>query len=177
MKKILTNVFFLVFSILFLSCSRPNIEVIKAEFVEDIYVSGGQPLAVQGVEQQISVGKNGMWCKFKGHDIIKISLNFNYENLDIHEEIGSDEHRCEVYNILYKNAHLFDGKAEIKSIWGFWPEKVTETSASNMSLFYIIPKDTNMDKLRFEYETSILGKSIDSYTYSGFNKMKPLKLE
>ena len=119
MKNILTNVIFLVFSILFFSCSRPNVEVVKAEFVEDIYVSGGQPLVVQGVKQQIAVGDNGMWCKFEGHDIIKISLNFNYESLDIHEEIGSDEYRSTVYNILYKNAHLFNGEAELKSIWGY----------------------------------------------------------
>lgn len=76
-----------------------------------------------------------------------------------------------------KNAHLFNGEAEIKSIWGFWPEKVTETRALNLKLFYIIPNNTNLEKLRFEYETSILGESINSYTYSGFNKMKPLKLE
>lgn len=102
MKKILINVILSIFSILLFSCSRPNVEVIKAEFVEDIYVSGGQPIAVRGVKQQIAVGDNGIWCKFEGHDIIKISLNFNYENLDTHEEIGSDEHRRVVYSILYK---------------------------------------------------------------------------
>jgi hypothetical protein len=163
------------FTLLIFGCSSPSVEVIKAEFAEGIYLSGGQPIVLEGVKTLLSIGNKGMLCSFEDHNIIKISLNFNYKALNTKEKIGSDEYRSEVYNILSKNAHFYSGEIEIKSVWGFWPEKVTEKSASDMELFYVIPCKTDLKKLRFEYDASQLGRDTGIYTYTKFSNMKPLK--
>jgi hypothetical protein len=158
-----------------IGCSSPTVKVKKAEFAEDIYVSSGSPIILDSVKTILSIGQKGMWCSFEGHDIIKISLNFNYKALDTKEKVGTDEYLSEVYRILKTNAHFYDGEKEINVVWGFWPEKATETSASNMVLFYVIPNKTDLSKLRFEYDASQLGSEVKTYTYAEFSDMEPLK--
>jgi hypothetical protein len=174
MKK-MSYFILLVFSLLLFGCTSQSVKVIKAEFVEDIYVSSGSPIIVEGAVTSIAIGEKGIWCSFKGHDIIKISLNFNYNALDTKEKIGTDEYLSEVYKILKENAHFFNGEIEQKAVWGFWPEKATKTSASNMKLFYVIPNNTDLNKLKFQYDASQLRGDVNTYTFSNFSSMKPLK--
>lgn len=174
MKK-LFYVILSVFTLLLFGCSSPSVKVIKAEFAEDIYVSSGSPIILDGVETSLAIGEKGMWCSFKGHDIIKISLNFNYKALDTKEKIDTDEYLSEVYKILKENAHFFNGEIEQKAVWGFWPEKATETSASNMKLFYVIPNKTDPNKLKFEYDASQLRGDGNTYSFTKFGSMKLLK--
>ncbi|MGD8307110.1 MAG: hypothetical protein PVF17_10680 [Ignavibacteria bacterium] len=169
--------FSLLISISFFNCSSPpDIEIINAEFVENIYFSGmSLPPMIQGVQTQVSVGENGVYCKYVDHHIIKLELNFNFKAIATQEEVGSKEHKKELFNTLSKIAHLYDGEIEQDLFWGYWPTEVTETSVTDMSLIYVIPATTDMSKLKFEYDTSILGGTTGIYTYSKFADMKPLE--
>ena len=174
----------LIFSALIISffvfgCSSPpDVEVTQAEFAEHIYFPGkGLPKMTPGLKAQISVGEKGVWCKYEEHHIVKLLLDFNFKSLDTKEEIGSDEYKNEVFLILAKNAHLYDGSNEIERFFGYWPEDATETSVSQMTMFYVIPVDTDLKNLRFEYDRSILGINTGTYTYVKFDEMEPLETE
>ncbi|MDQ7815549.1 MAG: hypothetical protein RDU14_00825 [Melioribacteraceae bacterium] len=163
--------------ILLFGCSSPDVEVIDAEFAKSIYVSTGQPIVLEGITSSIGIGEKGIWCSFQNHDIIKITLDFNFKALDTKEEIGTDKHQSEVYRILNENAHMYNGENEIKLVWGYWPEETTGTSASDMKLFYVIPDSTDLKNLKFEYDTSLLNGVKGKYSYAKFDKMKPLEEE
>lgn len=165
---------FIICVIFIWGCSKKDVEVVDAEFAKNIYVSTGQPIVLDGVTTEIGIGKSGIWCSFKEHDIIRITLDFNFKALATKEKIGSDEYRSEVYKILSKNAHFYNGNKELENIWGYWPEETSATSASEMQLFYVIPHGIDMSKLKFEYDTSILSGTPGKFTYANFNNMKPL---
>lgn len=165
------------FMILLSGCSSPDVEVIDAEFAKDIYSSAGQPIVLEGITTTVGIGESGLWCSFKDHDIVMITLDFNFKGLDTKEETGSEKHHSEVYKILNKNAHMYNGEKEIELVWGYWPEETTATSASDMKLFYVIPDSTDLKKLKFEYDTSILNGVKGKYSYAKFDKMKPLEEE
>ena len=141
------------------ACSSPDVEVIKAEFAESIIYDGG------------------VSCIYKDHHIIKITLNFNFQNLNTKEQVGTDAYSSEVYQILSQNAHLYNGDSIIKYTYGYWPKKTTKTSASGMVLFYVIPDNTDLNKMKFIYDASVLGGTTKTYTYSSFGEMKPLALK
>jgi hypothetical protein len=144
---------------LIFACNRPNVKVIKAEFAKNILFDGG------------------IACVYTGKNIIKITLDFNFQNLITKEQVGSDAYKSEVYQLLSKNAQFYCGDSVIEPTHGYWPEKITKTSASKMVLFYVIPNKTDLNKLKFEYNASILGGQTKPYSYSSFFEMKPLSPE
>lgn len=157
-----------------LGCSKKDVEVVDAEFAKNIYVSTGQPIVMEGITTEVGIGKSGIWCSFKEHDIVKITLDFNFNSLATTEKTGSDEYRSEIYKILSKNAHFYNGNKELENVWGYWPEEASATNASGMELFYVIPHGIDMTILKFEYDTSILNGTPGKFTYANFNSMKPL---
>ena len=171
-KKIFFVISLIVLTLL-VGCSKPNVEVVEAEFAKGIY-SGGQPILLKGISTSLAIGKNGVWSSFVDHKIIVVSLNLNYQPIHTKEEVGSDKHKSEVYEYLSKYARFYNDGVESKLVWGYWPDKVSETSASNLKLFYVIPDNTDLNKLKFEFEYSILNGIKGVYTYTKFNKMKPL---
>jgi hypothetical protein len=137
-------------------CSKP-VKVVKAEFAEYIVYSGG--VSVSYTDKQT----------------ISMTLDFNYKNLDTKEAVGSDAYKSEVFQILTKNASFYSGDSLIEYTYGYWPDKITKTSADNLILYYLIPLNADINKVRFEYNTSVLNGKPGSFVYNQFAKMKPLK--
>jgi hypothetical protein len=156
MKTKLVFVAFTAFTVLLIACSNPDIEVTKAEFVESIIYSGGVSVV------------------YKDNQIIKMTLDFNFQNLNTTEKEGTDAYKSEVYQILTKNAQLNIVDSLVKATYGYWPKEITKTSASELIMFYVIPNNTDLNKLVFQYDVSILGKTPGIFTYSDFGNMKPL---
>ena len=136
------------------------------------------PPFIKGAEKvKVAVGKNGIRCTYENHHIIRLTLNFSYKPLDINDELGSDRYRSKVFNILQKNSHMYNGNNVVKSIWGYWPKEVTETNAYEMTLFYLIPTSSDLSKLRFEYDKSILGDTGGIFVFDKFADMEALEVE
>lgn len=167
MKKEFNFVLFIFLLILFSCNSKPGVKVIKTEFVESLWVSGGGMPGIVG-SVKINQYEGGNEFFYQDHDIIKLTLNFNFQNIDSKEQLGSEAHRRELYKILIQKAQFYIEDSIAKNIWGYWPEKTTETSAKNMVLFYAIPKEVDKNILKFEYDKSILGSTSGIYNYNNF---------
>ena len=167
MKKYLFPVIF-VYLILMYSCnSGSSVKVTKSEFVESLWVNGGGMPGIAG-NVEVHQYENGNDFFYKDHDVLKLTMNFNFQSIDSEEEPGSEAQRREFYKILVQNSHFYIGDSLIINIWGYWPEKCSNTSAKKMVLFYAIPKNTDLKSLKFEFDKSILGNTAGIYCFNSF---------
>jgi hypothetical protein len=68
----------------------------------------------------------------------------------------SDDYREELYSILTKAIHFYDGETPIKLNWGYWPTEAGNNYAKDMSFFFVVPEN-HSDQLRLVFDGELLG--------------------
>ena len=120
--------------------NRPKVELRSTEYVFSINTSGG------------------VQYTFENQDILQIKLDFVFDpaiadGLDP----SSEDYRSEIYRILVEGAHLYFDNQEMSLQYGYWPEKAGRSTASEMTLFYLLPEGHNPDLIQFVYDGEVLG--------------------
>ena len=115
---------------------------------------------VKSVEIVDSINVSGVYYRYDGQEIIKIVMDFSFDKaltsgLDKEDE---DKYLSAVFKKLDKGTHFYFNNEEVERTYGFWPEKVGSTSAKDMALFYVVPKDRSGDSMRFVYDGEVLGE-------------------
>ena len=102
---------------------------------------------------------SGVTYKFEGQEIIRIQLDFAFnDDLVPGVDPASDNYREELYSRFVTGAHFYHDNQEVESVWGYWPSEATASSATKMSLFYLVPADHSVDDLRFTFDSDVLGE-------------------
>lgn len=104
---------------------------------------------------------SGVTYTFEGQEIIRIQLDFAFnDDLVPGVDPTSDNYREELYAKFITGAHFFNDNQEVDSVWGYWPSEATASSATKMSLFYLVPADHSVEDLRFTFDGDVLGDGV-----------------
>ena len=77
-----------------------------------------------------------------------------------------DDFRKAMYSRINDGCKLtFDG-GEGEQVWGYWPEKASQYSATKMTLFYTVPEGTEASALTFALDGSALGDAAYQFSYN-----------
>ena len=123
-------------------------DIISVQYAESINYSGG-----------VSVVYEGM-------DIIEIVMSFTFDPEIVSDlDPDSEDYRSELFLLIDEGITLYLDDEEVERTYGYWPEEADETSATNMTLFYLVPDSHDPDDLRFVFDGEVIGSdsaSIDT---------------
>ena len=149
MKKLITLILIATLALTLCACGpkKADCKVASAEFVDNI------PM-------------NGIMVDYEGQSIFKIVFSATLaEGFDADGAKG-DDFRKAMYSRINDGCKLtFDG-GEGEQVWGYWPEKASQYSATKMTLFYTVPEGTDASALTFTLEGSALGDAAYQFSYN-----------
>jgi hypothetical protein len=171
MKRNWKNVLLVVLLILMLagcSGSKVSVKVKSAEIVETLeaylnmlYYPVDSEATLAGTET------GGFAIAFSDYDIIRIVLDAKFTNFSGPKESDSDKQKQAVLEMLISSATFSIGEKTEKVIYALQP-KTTSTSASDATLFYLIPKGTPLVDLKLTFDGAKLGDPSYSLTFTDF---------
>ena len=118
---------------------KAECRILSAEFVDTIPMNGG------------------IQVKYEGKSIFKVQFSATLAEAFSADGAKGDDFRKAVYSHINDGCKLtFDG-GEGEQVWGYWPEKASQYSATQMTLFYTVPEGTEASALTFTLDGSVLG--------------------
>ena len=150
MKKLIALIFVLALAFVLAGCGphKAECKVISAEFVDAIPMNGG------------------VRVNYEGKSIFKIVFTATLAEGFTADGAKGDDFRKAMYSRINDGCKLtFDG-GEGEQVWGYWPEKASQYSATKMTLFYTVPEGTEASALTFTLDGSALGDREYQFTYN-----------
>ena len=141
MKKHIALILVLALALVLVGCGvhKAECKVISAEFVDVVPMYG-------------SVQVN-----YEGKSIFKIVFTATLSEGFTADGAKGDDFRKAMYSRIDDGCKLtFDGGVG-EQVWGYWPDKATQYSAKQMTLFYTVPEGTEASALTFTLDGSVLG--------------------
>ena len=141
MKKRIALVLLAILALVLFGCGshKAGCNIISAEFVDAVPMNGG------------------IQVNYEGKSIYKIQFSVTLAEAFTADGAKGDDFRKAMYSHINDGCKLtFDG-GEGEQVWGYWPEKATQYSATRMTLFYTVPEGTEASDLSFTLDGSVLG--------------------
>lgn len=127
---------------------KADCKVVSTEFVDAVPMNGG------------------VQVNFEGKSIIKIVFTATLAEAFTADGAKGDDFRKAMYSRINDGCKLtFDG-GEGEQVWGYWPEKASQYSATKMTLFYTVPEGTEASALTFALDGSTLGDAEYQFNYN-----------
>ena len=149
MKKLI--VLTLVFALALVLCGcgphKAECKVISAEFVDAVPMNGG------------------VQVNYEGKSIFKIVFTATLAEGFTADGAKGDDFRKAMYSRINDGCKLTIDGGEGEQVWGYWPEKASQYSATKMTLFYTVPEGTDASALTFALDGSALGDAEYQFTY------------
>ena len=150
MKKLIAMIFVLALALVLAGCGphKAECKVISAEFVDAVPMNGG------------------VQVNYEGKSIFKIVLTATLAEGFTADGAKGDDFRKAMYSRINDGCKLtFDG-GECEQVWGYWPEKASQYSATKMTLFYTVPEGTEASALTFTLDGGVLGDAEYQFSYN-----------
>ena len=149
--KALTLISVLLMAVLMLNgcgAHKAECKVISAEFVDAVPMNGG------------------IQVNYEGKSIFKIVFTATLAEGFTADGAKGDDFRKAMYSRIDDGCKLtFDGGVG-EQVWGYWPDKATQYSAKQMTLFYTVPEGTEASALTFTLDGSVLGDAGYRFSYN-----------
>lgn len=126
---------------------KANVEIVSADFAE-------------------SIPTGGVTYTFEEYDIYKIVLNASLAEKFDGGGAKGDDFRDAMYDHIRDGCALTVEGGESNLTWGYWPEKATAYSATQMTLFYTVTKGTPASAITFTVDGAALGDGEYQFTYT-----------
>lgn len=172
MKRKWKNIFFLALLVLMLagcSGSKVGVKIKSAEIVETLEAYPNWLFyPVTGEATITGTDTGGLAIAFNDFDIIRIILDARFTNFSGSMESDSDKHKQAVLDMLSDSATFSVGEKTEKVIYALLPKKATATSASDATLFYLIPKGTPLADLKLTFDGAKLGDPEYNLNFTDF---------
>ena len=150
MKKLIAMILVLALAFVLAGCGAHKAEckVISAEFVDAVPMNGG------------------VQVNYEGKSIFKIVFSATLAEGFTADGAKGDDFRKAMYSRIDDGCKLtFDGGVG-EQVWGYWPDKATQYSAKQMTLFYTVPEGTEASALTFTLDGSVLGDAEYRFSYN-----------
>ena len=150
MKKLIAMILVFALAFVLVGCGAHKAEckVISAEFVDAVPMNGG------------------VQVNYEGKSIFKIQFSATLAEAFSADGAKGDDFRKAMYSRINDGCKLtFDG-GEGEQVWGYWPDKATQYSAKQMTLFYTVPEGTEASALTFTLDGSVLGDAGYRFSYN-----------
>ena len=150
MKKLIVFTLVLALSLVLCGCGSHKAEckIISAEFVDAVPMNGG------------------IQVDYEGKSIFKIVFTATLAETFTGDGAKGDDFRKAMYSHINGGCKLtFDG-GEGEQVWGYWPEKASQYSATQMTLFYTVPEGTEASALTFTLDGGVLGDAEYQFSYN-----------
>ena len=150
MKKLIALIFVLALAFVLAGCGphKAECKVISAEFVDAVPMNGG------------------VRVNYEGKSIFKIVFTATLAEGFTADGAKGDDFRKAMYSRINDGCRLtFDG-GEGEQVWGYWPEKASQYSATKMTLFYTVPEGTEASALTFTLDGGVLGDAEYQFSYN-----------
>ena len=150
MKKHIALILVLALALVLVGCGvhKAECKVISAEFVDAVPMNGG------------------VQVNYEGKSIFQIVFTATLAEAFTADGAKGDDFRKAMYSRINDGCKLtFDG-GEGEQVWGYWPEKASQYSATKMTLFYTVPEGTDASALTFTLEGSALGDAAYQFSYN-----------
>lgn len=171
MKNKWTILFILIFLLMLAGCSgsKVGVKIKSAEIVETLEAYPNWLFyPVTGEATITGTDTGGLAIAFNDFDIIRIILDARFTNFSGSMKWDSDKHKQAVLDMLSDSATFSVGEKTGKVIYALLPTKATATSASDATLFYLIPKGTPLSDLKLTFEGAKLGDPAYSLNFTDF---------
>ncbi len=150
MKKLIVTLLVFALALVLVGCGSHKAEcrVISAEFVDAVPMNGG------------------VQVNYEGKSIFKIVFTAALAEGFTADGAKGDDFRKAMYSRINDGCRLtFDG-GEGEQVWGYWPEKASQYSATKMTLFYTVREGTEASALTFALDGSALGDAAYQFSYN-----------
>ena len=150
MKKLIALILVLALALVLAGCGphKAECKVISAEFVDAVPMNGG------------------VQVNYEGKSIFKIVFTATLAEGFTADGAKGDDFRKAMYSRINDGCKLtFDG-GEGEQVWGYWPEKASQYSATKMTLFYTVPEGTDASALTFTLDGSALSDAAYQFSYN-----------
>ena len=107
---------------------------------------------------------------FSGSRIVQIVFNAKFTGVTSSAQVGSDDYLHDVFSAIAKGATLTAGGQTIDRLYGFWPKKASKNSATQATLFYLVPANTKASDLQWTMDGTVLGDATYQYTFTDFSE-------
>ena len=128
--------------------SEAKCEVVSAEYVNSIPMSGG------------------ITVSYEGFEIFKVVINVQSVEKLTTENLKGDELRQAVYKSVSKGCSVTCNGSEAKLEYGFWPSSASSYMASEIKMFFLVPEGTDTKDLTFKLDGKVLGNPEYQFTYT-----------
>lgn len=148
MKKLLVLILLAATLLTLCACGEKKAEckIVSADFAENIPV-------------------DGVFYTFEEYDIFKIVFSATFAEKFDGDGAKGDDFRKAMYAHLKDGCKLTcDGEAA-KLEYGYWPKKASGNSATEMTLFYTVPKGAQASSLEFTFDGAVLGDAGYQFSY------------
>ena len=149
-KKVFSFVFIAVMLVGVSACipSEAQCDVVSAEFVNGIPMSGGVTVS------------------YEGFDTFKVVINVQSTDKLTTENLKDDEFRQAVYKNVSKGCSLTYNGSEAELKYGFWPSSASSYMATEIKMFFLVPEGTDIKDLTFKLDGAVLGNPEYQFTYT-----------
>lgn len=128
--------------------SNAQCEVVSAEYVNGIPMSGG------------------LTVNYEGFDTFEVIINVQAADKLMTENLKGDEFRQAVYKSVSKGCSLTCNGTEAELKYGFWPSTASTYMASEIKMFFLVPEGTDAKDLTFKLDGAVLGNPDYQFTYT-----------
>ena len=150
MKKRIVLILVLALTLVLCGCGSHKAEcrIVSAEFVDTIPMNGG------------------IQVNYEGKSVFKVQFSATLAEAFSADGAKGDDFRKAMYSHINDGCKLtFDG-GEGEQVWGYWPEKASKYSATQMTLFFTVPEGTQASALTFTLDGSALGDAEYQFSYN-----------
>lgn len=121
--------------------------------------------SIVSMELVDSIPAGHVTYSFEKNDVYKIVLNAKLSEKFTADGAKGDEFRKAMYNRIKEGCKLTSDGDKASCVWGYWPKSASADSASEMTLFYCVPKGAAASGLTFTLDGSVLGDPKYQFTY------------
>jgi len=150
--------------------SAVSVSGITGSFVDSFSVSG-QVILPGATNAQI--GNNSTTYNtdsFADSRIVEVIFNAKFVSVTSSAKVGSDDYRDDVYSAISKATTLTAAGQTITSIYGFWPKTASKTSATHMTMIYVVPSSTQASDLKWTVDGTTLGDATYQFSFTDFTE-------
>lgn len=109
---------------------------------------------------------NGVTAKYEGYKIVEVKLDaYSIEKFPT-DEIEGKELRQIVFTWVAGGCCLYRGDVKADNICGYWPEKATKYKATQISLYFRVAGDAELNELTFKLDGTVLGNPDYQFEYT-----------
>lgn len=109
---------------------------------------------------------NGVTAKYEGYKIVEVKLNAYSPEKFPTDAIEGKELRQKVFVWVAGGCSMYRGDVKMDNICGYWPEKATSYKAKEISLYFRVPGDAEINDLTFKLDGAVLGDPDYQFAYT-----------